>query len=57
MDTAVVDPRRQWKRLISEVLEEEGLRVQAFDAPEEALRQVAKVSPDIVIVDVHMSSR
>jgi DNA-binding response OmpR family regulator len=58
METAmVVEPRKQWKRLISEVLEEEGLRVQAFDAPEEAARQVAKLSPDIVIVDVHMPSR
>ncbi len=58
METAmVVEPRKQWKRLISEVLEEEGLRVQAFDVPEEAVRQVAKVSPDIVIVDVQMPSR
>jgi CheY-like chemotaxis protein len=58
METAmVVEPRKQWKRLISEVLEEEGLRVEAFDAPEEAVRQVTKVSPDIVIVDVHIPSK
>jgi DNA-binding response OmpR family regulator len=58
MDTAmVVEPRKQWKRLISKVLEEEGLRVESFDAPEEAARQVGKLSPYIVIMDVHMSSQ
>ena len=58
METAiVVEPRKQRKRLISKVLEEEGLRVQAFDVPEEAARQVAKASPDIVIFDVQMPSK
>jgi CheY-like chemotaxis protein len=53
----VIEPRKQRKRLISEVLEEEGLRVESFDAPEEAVRQVGKVSPDIIIVDVQIPSR
>jgi len=53
----LVESRKHRKRLISQVLQEEGIRVQAFDGPEEAARQVSRVSPDIVIVDVRMPSR
>jgi DNA-binding response OmpR family regulator len=53
----VVEPRKQWKRLISDVLKEQGLRMESFDAPGEAVRHVGTVSPSIVIVDVQMPTR
>jgi CheY-like chemotaxis protein len=58
MDTAMlVEPRKQRKRLISDLLEKEGLRVESFDTAEEAVGQVEKVAPYVVIMDVQMASR
>jgi DNA-binding response OmpR family regulator len=58
METAMlVEPRKQRKRFISELLEKEGLRVESFDTAEEAVGQVEKVAPYVVILDVQMAHR
>jgi DNA-binding response OmpR family regulator len=58
MDTAMlVEPQAQRKRFISDLLEKEGLRVESFDTAEEAIGQVEKVAPYVVIMDVQMASR
>lgn len=55
MSTAVlVESRKQQRKVISRLLEEEGLRVESFDTPEEAVDHVVRVTPDVVIVDVQM---
>jgi CheY-like chemotaxis protein len=55
MSTAVlVESRKQQRKVISKLLEEEGLRVESFDTPEEAVDHVVRMTPDVVIVDVKM---
>jgi|ERR671925_1583266 CheY-like chemotaxis protein len=55
MSTAVlVESRKQQRKVISKLLEDEGLRVESFDTPEEAVDHVVQVAPDVVIVDVKM---
>jgi len=58
METAMlVEPQKQRKRFISELLEEEGLRVESFDTAEEAVGQVEKIAPYVLIMDVQTTSR
>jgi CheY-like chemotaxis protein len=58
MDTAMlVEPEKQRKRLISGLLEEAGLRVQSFDTAEEAVDQVERVAPDLMILEMKMPTR
>lgn len=55
MSTAMlVEPRKEERKALSKLLEKEGLRVEAFDTAEEAVDQVVRVGPDVLIVDVKM---
>ena len=57
MSTAMlVESRKQQRKALSKLLEEEGLQVESFNTPEEAVGQVERVAPDVVIVDVKMPS-
>jgi CheY-like chemotaxis protein len=57
MDTAfLVEPQKEHRRKFSGLLEEEGLRVESFASAEEAVRQVKRVAPVLLIVDVNMPS-
>jgi len=58
MDTAMlVEPEKQRKRLLSDLLQEAGLRVQSFDTAEEAVDQVERVAPDLMILEMKTPSR
>src|SRR5258707_6031626 len=55
METAVlVEPRKERKRLLSELLKKGGLRVRSFDTAEEAVGQAAKAAPDLLFLDIKM---
>jgi CheY-like chemotaxis protein len=55
METAMlVEPRKERKKLLSELLKKEGLRVKSFDTAEEAIGQAAKAAPDLLVLDIRM---
>ena len=55
METAMlVEPRKERKRFLSELLQKEGLRVESFDTAEEAVGQAAKAAPDLLVLDIKM---
>src|ERR1700687_2067213 len=58
METAMlVEPRKERKRLLSELLKKEGLRVESFDTAEEAVGQAAKAAPDLLFLDIKMPTQ
>jgi DNA-binding response OmpR family regulator len=55
METAMLveaGPKR--RKLLSELLEEEGLNVESVKTAEEALSRAAKSAPGLVLLDIHM---
>jgi CheY-like chemotaxis protein len=57
MSTAMlVESGKQQRKVLSKLLEEEGLQVKSFATAEEAVDQVAQVAPELVIFDVKMPS-
>src|SRR6266566_1364284 len=55
METAMLveaGPKR--RKLLSELLEEEGLNVELVKTAEEALSRAAKSTPGLVLLDIHM---
>jgi DNA-binding response OmpR family regulator len=55
METAMLveaGPKR--RKLLSELLEEEGLNVESVQTAEEALSRAAKSAPGLVLLDIHM---
>jgi CheY-like chemotaxis protein len=57
VDTAIlVEPEKEHRRKLSDLLEEEGLRVESYASAEEAVRHAQKVAPVLLIVDVKMPS-
>jgi len=58
MSTAMlVESRKQERKALSKLLEKEGLRVESFETPEEAVDHVVQVAPDLVVIDVRMPSK
>jgi len=57
VNTAIlVEPQKEHRRKLSDLLEEEGLRVESYASAEEAVRHAQKVAPVLLIVDVKMPS-
>jgi DNA-binding response OmpR family regulator len=58
METAIlVEPRKERKRFLSDLLKREGIRVETFDTAEEAVGQASKATPDLFIVDIKMPTK
>jgi DNA-binding response OmpR family regulator len=58
MDTALlVEPQKERKKLLSDLLKKEGLRVETFETTEEAVEQAKKASIYLFIVDFKMPTR
>jgi CheY-like chemotaxis protein len=57
MDTAIVVERQKSRqKLITGVLEEQGIQAQVYDEAEEAVRKVEEDVPDLILMDVMMPS-
>jgi len=57
MDTAIVVERQKSRqKLITDVLEEQGIRARVFGEPEEAVKKVEEHVPDLILIDVMMPS-
>jgi len=57
MDTAiVVESEKSRQKLITGVLEEQGIQTQVYDEAEEAVRRVEENIPDLILMDVMMPS-
>ena len=55
METAMlVEARKERRKLLSELLREEGLKVESVESPEEAVGRAAKIAPDLLLLDVRM---
>lgn len=57
METAIlVEPQKEHRRKLSDLLEEEGLHVESFATAKEALKHIQRAAPTLLIMDIKISS-
>jgi DNA-binding response OmpR family regulator len=58
METALlVEPRKERKKLLADLLKKEGLRVETFETMEEAVEQAKRASTDLFFVDLKIPTQ